>query len=104
MLYQLSYASPTTPKNIAGNTGNPRAHSGSAHNTAQCLRLAHQQGWSKLAKEALRAAFSSPLLPHNLRREHAKRQQFLAISQNKNSLASHLRAVHYVVDSKIQFV
>ena len=47
MLYQLSYASPTTPKTLPGIPGNGRAHSCSAHNTAQFLRLAHRKEGSK---------------------------------------------------------
>jgi hypothetical protein len=43
MLYQLSYASPTTTKHCRETPGNPRTHSGSAHNTAQFLRLAHRK-------------------------------------------------------------
>jgi hypothetical protein len=58
MLYQLSYASPTTQKTIAGNTGNPRTHSGSAHNTAQFLRLAHRKERSKPADKRDKSTWS----------------------------------------------
>ena len=47
MLYQLSYASPTTTKHCREIPVNPRTHSGSAHNTAQFLRLAHRKQRSK---------------------------------------------------------
>jgi hypothetical protein len=47
MLYQLSYASPTTHKTLPENSGNPRTHSRSAHNTAQLVRLAHTKRRSK---------------------------------------------------------
>jgi len=49
MLYQLSYASPTTTKHCRETPGNPRTHSGSAHNTAQFLRLAQ---WKQPGKPA----------------------------------------------------
>jgi hypothetical protein len=38
---------PDHPQDFAGNTGNPRTHSRSAHNTAQNERLAHRKRRSK---------------------------------------------------------
>src|SRR3569833_107140 len=43
MLYQLSYASPTTMNHCREISGNPRTHASSALNTAQFLMLAHHK-------------------------------------------------------------
>jgi hypothetical protein len=99
MLYQLSYASPTTQKHCREylkSAGTLRLRA--SHGTVP--KVSTPAGVEQTRKKGRPSRlFIAIVAPQFGASDPQKERQFLAISWNKKTLASHPRPVHYVVHS-----